>query len=74
MITIEVDILNPKADKLLRDLEDMDLISIREISDNGFSKLADKLRSKAKGAVLSVNEITKEVETVRSKRYGKAKK
>lgn len=73
MNTIQVDILNPKAGKLLKDLAVFDLIAIREIADDGFMKLVNKIRSKAKGNPLSLEEITKEVETVRAKRYAKGK-
>ena len=68
MTTITVDILNPKARKLLKNLADLELIAIREPSENGFSKLLKKLRSKADSSP-SLEEITKEVELVRGKRY-----
>jgi hypothetical protein len=71
MTTIEVNIINPKAGKLLKDLADMNLISIREKSENSFSKLAKKIRAKAKDNAPTMLEITKEVEAVRSKRYAK---
>jgi hypothetical protein len=68
MNTMRIDIINPKAAKLLRDLEDMNLISIQGSSKKGFADVLKKLRSKAKVAP-SLEEITKEVELVRSKRY-----
>lgn len=71
MNTIRVDILNPKAKKLLKSLVDLDLIAIREYSENGFSQLLKKLRSK-ETVKPTLEEITKEVELVRSKRYGKS--
>jgi hypothetical protein len=52
----------------LKNLADLELISIRVSSDNGFSKVVKKLRSKA-ALSPSLEEITKEVELVRSKRY-----
>ena len=70
MITLQVDILNPKAAKLLKDLADLDLIAIRDTSKNGFAAVLKKLRSKAKQAP-TFDEITNEVELVRSKRYAK---
>jgi hypothetical protein len=70
MSTIRVDILNPKAAKLLKNLADMNLIAIQDSSKTGFAKLLKKLRSKAKPAP-SLDEITKEVELVRSRRYEK---
>lgn len=70
MNTIRVDILNPKAARLLKDLADMDLIAIQDISENGFASVLKKLRTKAK-SVPTFDEITNEVELVRSKRYAK---
>lgn len=70
MDTITVDILNPKATKLLKSLVDLDLIAIRDKSESGFAKLLDKLRSKETPKP-ALDEITKEVELVRSRRYVK---
>ncbi len=70
MNTITVDILNPKAKKLLKSLVDLDLIAIRDKSESGFAKLLNKLRSKETSKP-TLDEITKEVELVRGKRYGK---
>jgi hypothetical protein len=74
MTTLQVDILNPKAGKLLEDLADLKLISIRKGADDGFLKLINKIRAKAKNKTPTLEEITKEVEIVRSKRYAKAKR
>ena len=74
MTTIQVDILNPKAGKLLEDLAELKLISIRSSSDDEFLKLVNKFRAKAKDNPPSLEDITKEVEIVRSKRYAKAKR
>ena len=70
MNTLQVDILNPKAAKLLKDLADLNLIAIRNTSKNGLPQLLKKLRSKAKSAP-TFDEITSEVELVRSNRYAK---
>jgi hypothetical protein len=72
MDTIRVDILNPKAARLLRDLADMNLIAIHDTPENGFEKVLKKLRSKAAVAP-TLEEITSEVALVRSKRYAKSK-
>ncbi len=74
MTTWQVDILNPKAKKLLKDLADMNLISIRNPADDGFLKIVNKLRKKAKNEVPDVREILAEVNSVRSARYARAKK
>ena len=70
METINIDILNPKAKKLLKDLAELDLIKInREIKKTDFSELLKKIRNKSKDEI-SLDEITKEVEQVRKARYG----
>jgi hypothetical protein len=74
MTTLQVDILNPKASKLLEDLADMELISIRKTQEDGFLKLIHKFRAKAKNDNITLEDITKEVEMVRSERYAKSKK
>jgi hypothetical protein len=67
---MRIDILNPKAVRLLKDLADLNLIAIQDNSKNGFATVVKKLRSKAKSAP-TFEEITNEVELVRSKRYAK---
>ena len=70
MTTMRIDILNTKAARLLKDLADLNLIAIQDTSKNGFATVLKKLRSKAKSAP-TPDEITKEVELVRAKRYAK---
>lgn len=72
MKTISIEILNPKAKKLLQNLADLNLISIVENgnSKNNIKLLLEKLR-KNSSFVPTLGEITKEVETVRQKRYGR---
>lgn len=70
MNTMRIDILNPKAAKLLKDLADLKLIAIQDTSKNGFKAVLKKLRSQAK-SVPTLDEITKEVELVRAKRSAK---
>ena len=71
---MQIDILNPKASKLLKNLEDLKLISIKKTTDDGFLTLVNKFRARAKNNPPTLAEITKEVENVRAKRYGKSKK
>lgn len=71
-MTLQIDILNPKAKKLLKDLADLNLISIREEQENGFMKVVSKLRIKASPESINLEMITKEVEQVRAKRYAQA--
>ena len=68
-MTFNIEILNPKAKKLLVDLADLRLISISERTSNSFLDAIKKIR--AKRANISLVDIAKEVETVRAKRYGK---
>jgi hypothetical protein len=69
MNTMRIDILNPKATRILKELADLNLIAIQDTSKNGFAVVLKRLRGKAK-SVPSLEEITVEVEKVRSKRYG----
>lgn len=68
METIRIDILNPKAKKLLKDLADLNLIKIKEDKESDFSNLLKELRSKS-SEEMDLDEITKEVENVRKSRY-----
>jgi len=68
METIRIDILNPKAKSILEDLADLNLIKIQEEKKTDLSILLKKLRSKSTED-LSLDDITKEVESVRRSRY-----
>ena len=71
MESIRIDILNPKAKSLLKNLADLDLIKIKK--DNvktEFKELLDKFRVNADDSP-SYDEITQEVESVRKSRYEK---
>lgn len=68
METISIEIKNPKAMKLLKDLAKLDLIAIKpQVS---IQRVLDKLRTNSDTAP-TIDEITAEVENVRSARYGK---
>ena len=70
METLRIDIVNPKAKKIIKELADLNLIAIRDKDPmKSFQGLLNKLRSKTE--VISLDEITKEVELVRAKRHGK---
>ena len=73
MKTYQIDILNPKAARLLQDLADLKLISIKETKKQDFMKIVSKFRKKASNNVPTLEEITKEVENVRTERYVKKK-
>ncbi len=72
MESIRVEIINPKAKRLLKNLADIGLIKItEEETKSGLSEILDKLRSKSENAP-SLEEITKEVESVRKDRHEKS--
>ncbi|MDZ7648252.1 MAG: hypothetical protein U5K54_14320 [Cytophagales bacterium] len=69
MESLRIDIINPKAKRIIKELAELNLITIRDKNPlKSFENLLDKLRNKKN---ISVEEITKEVELVRTKRYGK---
>ena len=72
MQIISIEILDPKAKKLLQNLADQKLISFKnsDISMDNLKSLLEELRKQASSAP-SIDEITKEVEIVRRKRYGR---
>ncbi|MBK0382390.1 hypothetical protein I5M32_05390 [Pedobacter sp. SD-b] len=65
METFTVELINPKAKKLLQDLADMNLITISK-SKKSLDNLLNTLRS---NETPSIEEITKEVEKARTKRH-----
>jgi hypothetical protein len=68
MEAISVEIVNPKAKKLLRNLVELNLIHIKPQAS--LSDMLAKLR-KNEAETPSLDEITEEVETVRQTRYAK---
>lgn len=73
MSKLKIDILNPKATRLLQDLADLKLISITDTSGDQFLKIIKKLRKNESKVLPTMEEITNEVEVVRTARYEKAK-
>jgi hypothetical protein len=74
MVSYQVDILDPKADQLLKDLADMNLIAIKQTDSDGFMQVIERLRSRAEQLGPPTNEeIAQEVETVRAERYARKK-
>jgi hypothetical protein len=71
-MTLEIDILEPKARKLLEDLAAMNLISIKDSRNERLRGLLEKLRSRSEE--ISIEEITEEVELVRAERYANREK
>ena len=75
MSTIQIEIINPKAKKLIEELAKLKLIRISEKQDykKEFKQLLSKFRSN-KSTPPDLEEIQKEVEAVREKRYAKRNK
>lgn len=71
METIRIDILNPKAKRLLKNLADLNLIRIqRQKVKSEFQELLERLRTD-ESDVPSLDEIAAEVDIVRRSRYEK---
>jgi len=70
MEALTIEILNPKAKKLIMDLVDLKLISINKPNDKiaDFKLLLNNLRSKS-NSVPTLEEIADEVKIVRTERY-----
>ena len=70
METIQVEIINPIAKNILKNLAELKIISIKK-KKNSFSDILDELQANADSAP-TLEEITKEVEAVREARYDKS--
>jgi hypothetical protein len=68
MDTMLINILNPKAAQLLKDMEEMELISIQKPDESDFASILKKLRSNS-DSTPTLEEITAEVDSERTKRY-----
>lgn len=69
MESLKIEIVNPKAKRLINNLADMDLIRIKKEKVNSdFIELLSKLRNHSDNAP-TLDDITKEVELVRKSRY-----
>jgi hypothetical protein len=69
METLKIEILNPKAKKLLKDLAELKLININ--TQISLKDILDKLRS-YEYETPSLDDITMEVREERKSRYGKS--
>jgi hypothetical protein len=69
MDTVRINILNPKVKEILENLESLNLITINRDDKKQLKDIIARIRNKSTN--LTIDEITKEVEAVRSKRYGK---
>ena len=74
MEAINIEIINPKAKRILKSLEELNLIRISKPKDyvKDLKQLLARIRSK-QTVSLSLDEITAEVEELRADRYGEKK-
>ena len=73
METLTIDLINPKAKKLLKDLMDLKLINIRKTETKSkLQSFFDQIRTDCVDEI-TMEEITAEVEAVRQERYEAAK-
>jgi hypothetical protein len=60
--------MDPKTDRLLRDLADMNLIAMRQTDSDGFMQVIERLHAKAEQLGPPIlQEITQEVVTMSAK-------
>lgn len=70
MVALKIEILNPKALKLIKGMQDLMLIKVNEEPTSSLKIYLKKMRLNNATAP-KLNEITKIVEEVRAKRYAK---
>ena len=70
MEALRIEILNPKALKLIKGMEELKLIKVSDEPVTNLKAFLKRMRRNAASAP-SLDEITKEVEIVRAKRYAK---
>jgi len=70
MDALKIEILNPKALQLIKGMQDLNLIKVTNEPVSALKIYLKKMRSKS-SSTPSLEEITKIVENVRSKRYAK---
>ncbi|MEO8769116.1 MAG: hypothetical protein ABI402_03495 [Ferruginibacter sp.] len=70
MQALKIEILNPKALKLIKGMQELNLIKVSEEPATRLSLYLKKMRRKS-SSVPSLEDITKIVEKVRADRYAK---
>ena len=70
MEALKIEILNPKALKLIKGMQDLNLIKVSDAPATKLKAFLKKMRRNSSTAP-SLEEITKIVEKVRSARYAK---
>lgn len=72
METLQINILDPKARKLLEELADQKLIEIKS-AEGSVLEAYSRIKAKFEKSPISEEEILNEVEEVRRSRYGISK-
>ena len=70
MEALKIEILNPKALELIKGMENLKLIKVKDEPVSALKSYLKKMRQNASSAP-GLDEITKMVEDVRAKRYAK---
>ncbi len=70
MEALKIEILNPKAMQLIKDMQELNLIKVSDEPVSALKAYLKKMRSNSSSAP-GLDEITKIVEDVRAKRYAK---
>lgn len=73
-MTFKVEILDPRAKKLLLEMQANKLITLSKVDEKKFIRLVKSIRKNALKFPISKEEITREVEMVRGKRYAQKKR
>lgn len=73
-MTFKVEILDPRAKKLLLEMQANKLITLSKVDEKKFIRLVKSIRKNALKFPISKEEITREVEMVRGKRYVQKKR
>ncbi|MEY2903803.1 MAG: hypothetical protein RLY89_2909 [Bacteroidota bacterium] len=70
MVALKIEILNPKALKLIKGMQDLKLIKVNEEPASSLKVYLKKMR-RNNATAPNLNEISNIVEEVRAKRYAK---
>jgi hypothetical protein len=70
MVALKIEILNPKALKLIKGMQDLKLIKVNEEPASSLKVYLKKMR-RNNATAPNLNEITNIVEEIRAKRYAK---
>ena len=70
MESLKIEILNPKALQIIKEMQDLNLIKVTDVPVSKLQSYLKKMRKNTK-SVSSLDEIANIVAEVRAERYGK---